>query len=218
MLKSLVAFLALTLTTAGAPPPQRLLPVDEGPRDRSFAQFRQKLLAAARKRDRRTIWSIVDPQIKWSFGAENGKPGFKQHWTDAGPGTLEAELILVLSLGGEFSENGEFWAPYVYSHWPERYDAFEYAAITGRNVIVRQGPGPDAPVVATLSYTIVKRAPQPPSPAPSPTRPADWVKIVTPDGRQGFVASRYLRSPVDYRAAFKKSHGQWQMTLFVAGD
>jgi hypothetical protein len=39
-----------------------------------------------------------------------------------------------------------------------------------------------------------------------------------PDGRAGFVDSRFVRSPIDYRAAFARIDGRWQMTLFLAGD
>jgi hypothetical protein len=218
MVRPLIPLLAITLLAAGAPQSQQLLPVDEGPRDASFARFRQKLLAAARQRDRQAIWSIVDPRIEWSFGADNGKPGFMQHWTEARRGALEAELIRVLSLGGTFSNKGEFWAPYVFSRWPDRYDAFEYQVITGKNVNVRQRPSGDSPVVATLSYDIVKPAPDPPTAAPSPVGPHGWVQIITPSGTRGFVADQYIRSPIDYRAGFKKSRGRWRMTFFVAGD
>lgn len=42
--------------------------------------------------------------------------------------------------------------------------------------------------------------------------------IVTPRGKAAFVQSLFLRSPVDYRARFVKSGGEWRMDLLVAGD
>mgnify|MGYP006161516651 CR=1 FL=1 len=33
-----------------------------------------------------------------------------------------------------------------------------------------------------------------------------------------FIASSFVRSPVDYRAIFQKSGGQWRLRAFVAGD
>lgn len=44
----------------------------------------------------------------------------------------------------------------------------------------------------------------------------DQVKLR--DGRKGYIASRYVRSPVDYRAFLTREGGRWRMTLFVAGD
>jgi hypothetical protein len=38
------------------------------------------------------------------------------------------------------------------------------------------------------------------------------------DGRTGFVAAGYVRSPVDYRAIFRRRGGQWQLLTFIAGD
>ena len=65
--------------------------------------------------------------------------------------------------------------------------------------------------------------------AAAPRRPRDpvraaqpedesWRAVRLPDGRAGFVDRRYLRSPIDYRAAFARIDGRWQMTLFLAGD
>jgi hypothetical protein len=38
------------------------------------------------------------------------------------------------------------------------------------------------------------------------------------DGKTGYVTSRLVRSPIDYRAMFNKIGGRWQMTFFAAGD
>jgi len=34
----------------------------------------------------------------------------------------------------------------------------------------------------------------------------------------GFVASRYVRSPVDHRAIFSFRDGRWWLMAYVAGD
>lgn len=46
----------------------------------------------------------------------------------------------------------------------------------------------------------------------------DWQKIQTHDQKTGYVATQYLRSPIDYRAGFDKGPDGWKMTFFVAGD
>jgi hypothetical protein len=198
----------------------KLHPVDEGPRDPSFARFRQKLLQAARRGDRRYIWSIVDPKIRWSFGDGGGIASFKQVWAERGPGVLEDELMRVLLLGGQFRGRRTFWAPYVFTAWDESRDAFEYKAIIATNVRVRERPDQGAPVVATLTYDIVKlRNEQPDSRAQaSPSAREGWVQIITPAGKTGYVAARYARSPIEHRACFEKKRGKWWMTAFIAGD
>jgi hypothetical protein len=39
-----------------------------------------------------------------------------------------------------------------------------------------------------------------------------------PSGVRGFVASQFVRRPIDYRAIFHKTNGQWRLSAFVAGD
>lgn len=38
------------------------------------------------------------------------------------------------------------------------------------------------------------------------------------DGRKGYIASRYVRSSVDYRASLSRENGRWRLNFFVAGD
>jgi SH3-like domain-containing protein len=52
----------------------------------------------------------------------------------------------------------------------------------------------------------------------SPGHPYGWLQVALADGQRGFVADRYLRSPIDYRVAFEKQDGNWRMTFFLAGD
>ncbi|MFB3920601.1 MAG: SH3 domain-containing protein [Terriglobia bacterium] len=199
----------------------KVLPVDEAAQDPSFLAFRQGLVAAARKHDLQYILTILDPQIVNSFGGSEGIEGFKAIWEVDKPQTkLWDTLILVLTLGGSLNVSDQetsFWAPYVYSRWPNEVDAFEYGAIIGTNVRVRARPDPVAPVVATLSYDIVKFADQSWLPA-GEAGENSWVKIITPAGHEGFVSSRFVRSPIDYRIGFLKKNGKWTITYFVAGD
>lgn len=46
----------------------------------------------------------------------------------------------------------------------------------------------------------------------------EWVKIVAPNGKKGYVFSRYIRRPIDHRACFEKKQGRWLMTALVTGD
>ena len=46
----------------------------------------------------------------------------------------------------------------------------------------------------------------------------DWERVQLADGRVGFIAARYLRSPVDLRAFFEFKDGRWWLTTYVAGE
>lgn len=86
----------------------------------------------------------------------------------------------------------------------------EYAAIVGQNVNVRSRPNLNAPIITSLSYDIVKLNQS------SNTNSQSWFKILAPT--PGYVSSKFVRTPFDYRACFKKSNGKWVMTALVAGD
>jgi hypothetical protein len=209
----------------GAPPDAQscipakglLCPQDQGPSDPSFAAYRTKLLAAVHARDTAALTALLDPHIRTSFGAGGGVAGFRKQWQlehpEASP--LWSELEWVLTHGGTFtagSDGTAFAAPYVYSTFPDQYDAFESAAVTKGNVGLRDTPAATGKVVAEADYAIVTLL----DPNRDPATP--WRKVRTADGVAGWVESSVLRSPIDYRALFNKKDGRWAMTAFVAGD
>jgi hypothetical protein len=201
---------------------RKLLPVDEGKADASFSQFREKTLDAARRRDLKYILSIVDANIKNGFGGYDGIVEFKKFWKiDRPQSDFWNELILVLSNGGTFdkkSKNKMFQAPYTFTSFPEDLDAFDYQAIFGSNVNLRSKPEMNAPIVASLSYNIVKVDYE--NSVADKTEEGEyvWLKIETLGGKKGFVKAGYVRSPIAYRAIFEKKNGKWKMTVFLAGD
>jgi hypothetical protein len=204
-----------TATTAPAAPKvtgPKLLPVDEAASDPSLVAFRDELLAAVRRRDADAVVALADPKIRTSFGGGGGAADFKPALGQ--PGVWE-DFELLLTQGGKFVGEGperSFWAPYVYSAWPEEKDAFQFLAITGENVPLHQSDDASSPVIATLSYDIVEREGQPRRDGGA------WQHIKTADGHTGWVEMRSVRSPIGYRAGFLKSDGKWRMNALVAGD
>ena len=45
-----------------------------------------------------------------------------------------------------------------------------------------------------------------------------WTAVRLADGTVGHTATRYVRSPIDYRAEFGKQEGRWMMRMLLAGD
>ncbi|HEX2834433.1 MAG TPA: SH3 domain-containing protein [Thermoanaerobaculia bacterium] len=196
---------------AGAEPVAgpKLTPVDQGASDPTFAAYREQLRAAVKAHDVKATLALVDPKIRTSFGDRGGVSDFEK--TLAKPGAF-AMLEQLLSLGGTFLGEGDsrsFWAPYVYSAWPEERDAFTHVAVIGENVPLRKRAAADAEIVATLSHDILER----PKFSEEP-----WQEVKTADGRSGFVETKQVWSPVGYRAGFNKKNGEWKMTALVAGD
>jgi hypothetical protein len=187
----------------------KLTPVDEATKDPTLVAFRDELLAAVRKRDAGAVVALADPKIRTSFGGGGGTADLRKAL--ARPGMWE-DLEQLLTMGGKFVGTS-FWAPYVYSAWPDREDAFESLAVIAENVPLRQLADANARAVATLSYDIVQRA------KPASGNESAWQHVQTADGKTGFVESRSVRSPVGYRAGFlKNADGKWKMNALVAGD
>ena len=121
-----------------------------------------------------------------------------------------ADLGAALALGGQFQSADSFVAPYVFAAWPRGLDSFECAAILGDRVRVRASADPGSAVVGSVSYEIVQVLPA--------QKESAVAHVRLPDGRTGFIASPFVRSPIAYRAIFQKTGGQWRLRAFVAGD
>jgi hypothetical protein len=200
---------------------RRLLPVDEGRQDRSFLSFRGRLLEAVKRRESKSIIAALDTKILNSFGGNGGIEEFVKNWKPDDPDSrLWDEMFEVLSLGGTFTDKSrrEFCAPYVFTRFPDDLDPFEYSAIIGDNVSVLAEPHDSAPIIGRLSYNIVKFDYEGSVADKNIENGFSWVKIVTPDGRPGYVSGKQIRNPGDYRICFKRQRGVWKITTFVAGD
>ena len=183
--------------------------VDEASQDPSFVAFRDRLLAAVRAKDRDAVLSLADPKIRTSFGDAGGRADLARKLREPG---MWRQLETILTLGGTFRGEGaqrSFWAPYVYSSFPDSHDAFENVAVIADGVPLREKPSADARVLATLSRDIVEA---------NIGQRTEWIRVKTADGRSGYVESAKVRSPIDYRAGFMKSGNGWTMTALVAGD
>jgi hypothetical protein len=186
-----------------------LLPVDEAVTQPDFFTFRANLQAIIARRDVPALLEVVDANIKNGFGGDDGIENFKKNWELSSPdSSLWGELGAVLALGGSFMGD-YFYAPYTFSRWPSTMDSFEHVVVTASNVRVRAEPRSDAAVLTTVSFAILKA---------SPEQLEEWTSVILPDNRKGFLSSRFVRSPIDYRAIFLKSGGRWQLTMFLAGD
>jgi hypothetical protein len=212
-LVAIATLVLLALMGSGSPcGATQLLPVDEAQLQPDFFTFRAHLLAALARRDVPALLEVIDPNIKNSFGGNDGIEEFRKMWElDQPESRLWETLTALLALGGTFNDEGWFTAPYVFSEWPDDLDAFEHVAIIGSGVRVRSKPDLSSDPITSSSFAIL-----PLSGAGGITD--DWVGVRLPGGAEGYVARRYVRSSLDYRAMFAKSDGQWRMKFLVAGD
>jgi hypothetical protein len=188
-----------------------LLPVDEAATRPDFFSFRAGLIRTIARHDTTGLLAAVHPNVKNSFGGNDGISEFRSMWKlDSADSEIWDELGTVLALGGAFSDPETFTAPYTFARFPQDLDAFDHVVVTGADVRVRSAPRADATPVASVSFAIL--------PLGKAGSTSDEWTAVQVDGRSGFIASRFARSPVDYRAIFSRASGRWLLVTFVAGD
>jgi hypothetical protein len=217
-------FAALVFAAALAMPSQaagkflRLAPMDEGPRDASFLKFRNDFKAIIARKDAPALMKIVTPNIRNSFGGDDGAKNFKKMWKPSDPKSpVWPVLKLVVDMGGNFDSKTAFSAPYVFSAFPSDVDGFETVAVTAVNAVMRAKPNAEAAIVRQLDHDILNLV------AGAKTLqheagPGDWLEVSDAAGKRGFVLQRDVRSPIDFRAGFEKKKGRWRMTDLVVGD
>jgi hypothetical protein len=190
--------------------------IDEGKSDPQFALFRDNLIHAIKNDNLEWATNRIASDIKFSFGAEGGKQDLLESWAGAPEAkrNFYSELLTVLELGGQFKSYDSrryFVAPYVFSAWPDEFDAFEYMAVIGKDRAVFAGPDATLKPEATLAFTIVKRG-------YPPDAKEGWVNIEYDADKWGWIDEGSVRSPIDYRAMFEKRRGSYYLVTFVAGD
>ena len=213
MTRPIWTILAILALLAAAPLAQQpFLPVDEAGSRPDFFSFRAQLQRAIARHDTAALLAIVHPQIKNSFGDNDGIDEFRTMWNiGAADSEIWGLLGTVLGLGGSFHEDNTFVAPYVFSRWPGQIDPFDHVAVIGSDVRVRSQPNADAPVIAAMSFTIL--------PVARPDIEVEgWTAVRVEGKRTGYIASQFVRSPIDYRAIFRYESRQWKLVTLVAGD
>lgn len=192
----------------------RLRPVDTAVEDPTFLAYRRRLLSAVEARDTAALRRLTDPAIRTSFGNGGGWTDLVEKWRlPSRESELWNELATILRMGGSFGgpqSATRFCAPYLFSDWPGGIDAFEHVAVIDSNVPLRGRPSDDATIVASMDYEIVRSLDH--------DFDAAWRQVERRDKTRGWVRGEKVRSPIDYRACFQKTGGEWKMTLLVAGD
>ena len=200
----------LLLTLAAAVLPTQVPPVDQCIADPSFVQFRSDLRRTIARHDTDALLKVVADDVHASLGGHIGKKDFIELWDLNGPRTSKVwkELGDALRLGCTMS-NGVATAPSFEDQLGGDRDAFEtMIALPGARLLRRPNDG--ASVVANLKWNVLTMR--------EAWDGGPWIAVRLDDGRSGFVRRALARSPIDYRAWFRKREGKWRMEGFLAGD
>jgi hypothetical protein len=206
----------------------QVYPFDKASENPSFKRFRDRLITAVKQRDLEFLLKHIDDGIQVGFGQGGGSEEFVREWKmdlDPGKSRLWKELAQVIRMGGAFQDEEKkvFFAPYTFLPFPgdSEFDSYFSAFVTGSGVRVRSGPSSSAPAIARLSYDAVKweyKTPERSDCYLGGDAGYCWKEVAIYTGQKGYVYTKYLRSPIDYRAGFEEKDGVWKMVFFIAGD
>lgn len=194
--------------------------MDEAARDPTWTSFKNRLLTALENRDKKFVMSIVDRNIRNSFGSERGLAEFRVQWDiDAEDSALWRKLSAALFLGTAYVKRdkgpAEFCAPYVTPKWPDDVDPHDHGVIVARDTFVKAAPSSAAATLETLSYDIVRVADWEVADQSADVRQR-WVKIKLGMG-EGYVPEEQIRSPIEHTACFVKTTEGWRMIALAVG-
>ena len=211
----MIAALLLSLLVIAGPGSDRgtvrIAPVDQCAADPSFAEFRDGLRRAIAGRDREQILASVVDDIEIGFGGDRGRADFARAWALERPQTspLWHELEEALRLGCAVDADGSYWSPSLFLA-REVDDPFGTMLAIQPGAALHAAPDTSSGVVAALDWDLLTVLQW--------EEGAAWQLVQLSDGRSGYVRTEALRSPVDYRAGFRRIDGSWRMIAFLAGD
>jgi len=187
----------------------RLTPIDQCARDPSFVEFRTSLRRTIARRDAKALLAVVADDVHASLGGHVGKRDFIELWNldQSRSSRVWMELGTALRLGCAMRD-GLASVPSLEQQLGER-DPFETRlALPG--AALHASPGNGSRVIARLEWHVLTLRGQ--------WDGGPWVRVRLDDGRTGYVREALARSPLDYRAWFRKRGGRWVMEGFLAGD
>ena len=198
-----LALLAFLQTDAAV----RLYPIDDAQRDSGFRSYVRKLRSAVEARDAGALRKLVDDEV--FVGPDKDDKGwakFAARWRPGDPGgsPIWAVLADLISLGFIREHPTIYLSPYLVWRFPRDLNPSTHLIITRDKAALRESPALDAPVVAWLSFDIVRRVG-----AGDDAGFVQWARVETLDGKSGWVNARDAMSPTMPRAQFGQRRGRW---------
>lgn len=221
LLAALLACGVAAAATGGTPveaamrPPAEQLPP-------ALLHAKRELSAIVARRDMDALLAHVRTETKLDFGGSEGPDGFQSLW-NGNPGSRErlwSMLERILALPGvarRFDDAAEYCAPYVScTGLPGDVDPFEALVVLGSGVAIRSQPSLAGRVIRRVDHVVLTRASNDSGISPTP----DWTRVGFADGTAGYISTRWVRSPIDFRLTLRVDDraDTWWLGFLLAGD
>lgn len=173
------------------------------------------------RRDMEALLARVRPETKLDFGGGEGAGGFQAAWNGDAESrrrlwsTLE-EILALPGVARRFDNGDEYCAPYVFcSALPDDINPFDALVVLGSGVAIRDRPSSSSTVLTRVDH-VVLTASDDPGGVPTP----DWTRVSLADGTTGYISTRWVRSPIDFRFVLRVDDGAdgWWLGFLLAGD
>ncbi|MBX9687799.1 MAG: hypothetical protein K2X27_13920 [Candidatus Obscuribacterales bacterium] len=183
---------------------------DDGGKDPSFAQFRERLINAVKAHDRTFVEEIISPEILTAIGGGKGKDSFNQEFDNlSDKSRFWPRIERVLLHGAEFdSESNQYHAPAL--RFEDSHSEKAQAIVWNKGAKLRKSASETSLLLSTLydeQVTII----EPAEPEPLLT---EWAKVKCKSGKEAYLKTADIYSAYDEFAFFKKSNGKWYLSWF----
>jgi hypothetical protein len=198
-------------TAAQAAPAKQYPPKDECLSIDGYFDLRQNFEGIVKRRDAKAFLAMVSPAISWTFGGGEGKDAFAKEWKletgKASPIWAELDKIVRLGCFSQGTDNPTM--PHLFGQDPG--DAARVAAlVVGPAVNLRAQPSTTSASLRKINWEVVNTI--------EDSKDELWSKVLTADGKTGYIRNDYLRLFHDYRIGFERKDKGWTITFFIAGE
>lgn len=219
-----IAILACCLATsaiAGTPAdPVMRPPAEDLPP--TLLRAKAELRGIIARRDMQALLSRVRAETKLDFGGSEGPEGFQAVWNSDAESRRRlwstlGEILALPGVAGRFDHGSEYCAPYVFcADLPGEVDPFEALVVLGSGMAIRDRPSLSGVVLRRVDHVVLARAEDQPGSDTSP----DWTRVRLADGIAGYISTRWVRSPIDFRLNLRVDDGSdtWWLGFLIAGD
>lgn len=177
------------------------------------------LTQIAGTRDVDALAALADPQIKLSFGGDDGRDSFRAMMAEDWFWPAFRTVVEGGGVTNEWSEGRGAVFPAAFAMWPGDLDAYDYVYGVRPGAALRAAPFAGALAISgDIAGRILVSGPQLPE---FPTLYEDgWRNVCLAEVSCGFVQAEEVRSPLDWRAILiqRQSGGPWVLRMFIAGD
>mgnify|MGYP006315320237 CR=1 FL=1 len=189
----------------------------------TLLRAKAELRSIIARRDMAALSERVRAETKLDFGGSEGPAGFEAVWNSDAESRqrLWSTLESILALPGvarAFDDDGsEYCAPYVFcTHLPGDVDPFEALVVLGAGVAIRDRPSLSGAVLRRVDHVVLTSATDDRGSEPTPA----WTRVRLADGTKGYISTRWVRSPIDFRLEVRVDDGAetWWLGFLIAGD